>query len=109
MMPYSVIMLCPVKPFTVLTLFAAVTLCFGQKPGQSLSFSSEDERVTDFVQLPDSALSILSKDREAFPDGMPSDLHCEDHDKLEISHGQSFSAEGCPSHSILARITSLLA
>jgi hypothetical protein len=80
-MPYSEIMLSAAKPVTALILFGAAILCFGQRPVRSLSFSSEDERVTDFVQLPGSALLILLKDKEAFPDGMPSDLRCEDHEQ----------------------------
>jgi hypothetical protein len=80
-MPYSVVMLWPMKPLTVLTLFAAVTLCSGQPPRQSLSFSSEDESVSEFVRLPDSVLALLLNDKEDFPDGPPSNVHCEDHEQ----------------------------
>jgi hypothetical protein len=73
-------MLSIMKPFAVLTLFTSLSLCFGQKPTQSLSFSSEDERVADFVKLPQSVLVLLLSDKDDFPDG-PSNVHCEDHEQ----------------------------
>lgn len=69
------------KPLAVMTLFFSAGLCFGQTPAQSLSFSSEDERVSDFVQLPQNVLVLLLNDKDDFPDGPPSNLHCEDHEQ----------------------------
>jgi hypothetical protein len=69
------------KPFAALTLILSVGLCFGQEIPQSLSFSSEDPRVADFVQLPQSVLVLLLNDKEDFPNGLPSNVHCEDHEQ----------------------------
>jgi hypothetical protein len=41
------------------------------KPARSLSFSSEDDRVTNFVQLSQSVLVLLLRDKKDFPDGVP--------------------------------------
>jgi hypothetical protein len=69
------------KPLAALTLFLSVGSCFGQETPRSLSFSSEDQRVADFVQLPQSVLVLLLNDKEDFPDGPPSNVHCEDHEQ----------------------------
>ncbi len=69
------------KPFAALTLILLVGLCFGQETPRSLSFSSDDERVADFVQLPQSALVLLLNDKEDFPNGPPSNVRCEDHEQ----------------------------
>jgi hypothetical protein len=79
-MLYSGVMVWPMKPLAMSTLFAAVTFCSGQQQRQTLSFSSEDERVSEFVQLPNSVLALLLNDKEDFPDGPPSNVHCEDHE-----------------------------
>lgn len=65
----------------MLALFSSLGLCFGQNPALPLSFSSENERVTDFVQLPQDVLALLLNDRDDFPDEPPSPLHCEDREQ----------------------------
>jgi hypothetical protein len=70
-----------VKALAVLALFSSVGLCFGQRPLVSLSFSSDDEKVADFVQLPERILALLLNDKDDFPDGPPSNMHCEDHEQ----------------------------
>jgi hypothetical protein len=87
------------KPFTLLTLFMSVSLCFGQRTAQTLSFSSEDEKVTNFVHLPSSVLVLLLSDKEDFPDGPPSNVHCEDHEQA----GQELQAGDEPRPQILCR------
>lgn len=69
------------KPTAILTLLLTAVFCFTQETVRSLSFSSEDERVADFVKLPDSVLALLLTDKEDFPDGPPSNMHCEDHEQ----------------------------
>jgi len=80
-MPYILNVRPLMKPFAVLTLVTSMSLGFGQRPAQSLSFSSEDERVADFVQLPQSVLVLLLSDKEDFPNGDAANLRCEDHEQ----------------------------
>ena len=80
-MPYILDMRRIMKPFAVLTLVTSMSLCLGQRPAQSLSFSSEDERVANFVQLPQSVLVLLLSDKEDFPNRDPANVRCEDHEQ----------------------------
>ncbi len=70
-----------VRRLATLILFSSVGLCFGQGPAQPLSFSSEDQRVADFVEIPPNVLKLLLSDREDFPVGPPSNIHCVDHEQ----------------------------
>jgi len=69
------------KLLTALILVLSAGLCIGEQPAGSLFFSSEDQKVADFVQLPHSVLALLLNDKEDFPDGSPSDLRGEDHEE----------------------------
>jgi hypothetical protein len=80
-MPYSQRMSPIRKSLALLTLFSSVGLCFAQRSAQSLSFSSEDESVADFVKLPQGVLALLLNDKEDFPNGPPLNVHCEDHEQ----------------------------
>jgi hypothetical protein len=70
----------------------SAALCLGQRTPGTLSFSSEDERVANFVQLPLSVLTLLLNDKEDFPNGPPANLHCEDHEEAGLNYGQKFFA-----------------
>jgi hypothetical protein len=69
------------KLLAALILPLSACLCFGQRTTASLSFSSEDETVANFVQLPQTVLALLLNDKEDFPNGPPSNLSCEDHEQ----------------------------
>lgn len=71
----------------------------------TLSFSSEDERVSEFVQLPGSVLALLLNDKEDFRKDLYRTSIARIMNKLAMNHGQRFSAERCPSHRKLARVT----
>ena len=66
-MPYSPRMSPTLRLFAMLTLLSWLNVCFAQKTAQPLSFSSEDTKVTDFVQLPQGILALLLNDKEDFP------------------------------------------
>lgn len=80
-MPYTANMLSTLKQLVLITLFTSVSSCLGQTALRSLSFSSEDDRVADFVQVPQSVLVLVLDDREDFPDGPPPGLHCDDREQ----------------------------
>jgi hypothetical protein len=65
-----------------LTLLTSASLCYGQRLA-SLSFSSEDQTVADFVQLPKSILALLLSDKEDFPDRSSSTVQCQDREHLD--------------------------
>lgn len=69
------------RTLAILTLSISVGLCSSQTSSKSMSFSSEDDKVADFVQLPESVLHALASDKEDFPDGAPKNLHCEQHEQ----------------------------
>lgn len=76
-MSYRLRVLAVRKPIAVVMLLACASWGFGQKPLQS--FSSEDDRVEDFVQLPSDVLNLVLQDKESFPDR--SSVRCEDHEQ----------------------------
>lgn len=93
------------KLLAILTLFSFVGLCAGRMTVQSLSFNSDDERVADFVQLPQRVLTLLLNDKEDFPDGPPTYLHCEDHEQGGGEPRPEILCRKLPSHRELARTT----
>lgn len=80
----------------VLILLFSGVLCFAQAPAHPLSFSSEDGRVRDFIQLPQNVLAILLNDKDDFPDGPPSNLHCEDHERAGDATGPEILCRTLP-------------
>src|SRR5690348_5564040 len=68
------------KLAAVLVILLSAVLSFGQQTLRSLSFSSEDAKVVNFVALPQSVLALLLSDKQDFPDGPPPNLHCEEHE-----------------------------
>ena len=70
-----------IRVLAMLALLSWVDVCFAQKTAQPLSFSSEDTKVVDFVQLPQGILALLLNDKGDFPDGPPSNVRCEDHEQ----------------------------
>jgi hypothetical protein len=69
------------KMIAAIILLPSLGLCFGQRTPGPLSFSSEDQAVADFVQLPQSVLALLLNDKEDFRNGSPLNLHCEDREE----------------------------
>jgi hypothetical protein len=70
-----------IELLAALILLSSSCVCFGQHSVESLSFSSEDEKVANFVQLPQEILSLLVNDKEDFPDSEAPSLHCEGHEE----------------------------
>jgi hypothetical protein len=69
------------KALAAVALFLSIASCLAQRLHPSLSFSSEDQRVSQFVNLPKNVLALLLNDKEDFPDGPPTNVHCEDHEQ----------------------------
>lgn len=67
----------------LLALFLSIGVCSGQKAAASFSFSSEDDKITDMVQIPDSVRHVLLSDDEDFPNGQQKNLHCDDHESAD--------------------------
>ena len=70
------------RTLAILTLSMSVGLCSSQTSSKSMSFSSEDNKVADFVRLPESVLVALTNDKQDFPDGMSQNLQRERHEQV---------------------------
>lgn len=53
-------------------------IALAQQPAKTIVFNADTDSVSHFVDLPTRALSLLTSDKEDFPDGAPADLHCSD-------------------------------
>jgi hypothetical protein len=62
-----------------LLALAFISPCFAQP--NHLSFSADTDSIHNPVQLPADVLTLLTSDKEDFPNGAPEHLQCSDHEK----------------------------